>query len=85
MCLAIPGKILTPLEVECLNLRRATVDFCGVRREVSLDFTPEAAVGDYVLVHVGVALTVVEEQEAHHVYAALEALGELDELKEGAL
>jgi len=79
MCLTVPGKIVTILVEENLGLRRGEVDFGGIRREVCLDYTPEARAGDYVLVHVGFALTVVDEEEAQQ---ALEALRQLDQLEE---
>lgn len=82
MCLAVPGKIINILEEPNLGLRRGKVDFGGIRKEVCLDYTPEAIVGDYVLVHVGFALTVVDEQEAQQVFEALAQLDQLDELKE---
>ena len=82
MCLAVPGRIETILEEEHLGWRRGKVDFNGIRKEVCLDFTPEARVGDYVLVHVGFALTVVDEQEARRVFEALRLLDQLDELTE---
>ena len=84
MCLAVPGKIIDILEDEHLGLRRGRVDFSGIRKEVCLDYTPEARVGDYVLVHVGFALSVVDEQEAYRVFEALRELDQLEELKEGA-
>ena len=84
MCLAVPGKILTILEEENLGLRRGKVDFGGIRKEVCLDYTPEARVGDYVLVHVGFALSVVDEEEAVRVFEALRQLDQLEELKESA-
>jgi len=71
MCLAVPGKIVTIVEEENLGLRRGKVDFAGVLKEVRLDYIPEAQVGDYVLVHVGFALTVVGELEAQRVFEAL--------------
>lgn len=82
MCLAVPGKIVTLLEEKNLGLRRGKVDFGGIRKEVCLDYTPEAQLGDYVLVHVGFALTVVDEEEAKRVFEALRQLDQLDELKE---
>ena len=82
MCLAVPGKIIAIAEEANLGLRRAKVDFGGIRKEVCLDYTPEAHLGDFVLVHVGFALTVVDEEEAHRVFEALRQLDELDELKE---
>jgi len=58
------------------SLRRAVVDFAGVRREVSLAFTPEAKLGDYVMVHVGFALSVVDEAEAQKIFEYLSEIGE---------
>lgn len=84
MCLAVPGKIVTIVKEENLGLRRGNVDFGGIRKEVCLDYTPEARVGDYVLVHVGFALTVVDEQEAQRVFEALRQLDQLEELQESA-
>lgn len=71
MCLAIPAKILTIFEEENLGLRRATVAFGNIRREVCLDYTPEAVVGDYILVHVGFAMTVVDPDDARRTFAEL--------------
>ena len=84
MCLAIPGKILRIQEEQNLGLRRGKVDFGGIPREVCLDYTPEARVGDYVLVHVGFAVTVVDEHEAQRVFAALRQLDQLEELQSSA-
>lgn len=83
MCLAIPGQLLSITGADELT-RTGRVSFGGVVKEVSLAFTPEAAVGDYVLVHVGVAIGVVDPAEAARVFAYLEAMGELDELEDGA-
>jgi hydrogenase expression/formation protein HypC len=68
MCLGLPGQI-----VERLPDGLAKVDFGGVRRAVSIAFTPEAEAGDWVLVHVGFALAMLDEEEAHRT---LELLGE---------
>jgi|SRR5208337_333450 len=81
MCLALPGRIATIFEEEHLGLRRGTVNFAGICQEVCLDYLPEARVGDYVLVHVGLALTLVDEHEAKQV---LEALLQLDVLEENS-
>lgn len=80
MCLAIPGKILSS---EMSNgMRVGRVQFGGVTREACLDFVPEANVGDYVLVHVGFALSCVDREEAERTYKVLETLGLLqDELR----
>jgi len=84
MCLAIPGKILSDDDLGFARTGR--VQFGGIVREVRLDFVPEAAAGDYVLVHVGFAITKIDEQEAQRTYQALEELGQLqDELPPEAL
>jgi hydrogenase expression/formation protein HypC len=75
MCLAVPGVVLEIVGDEPA-FRRGSVDFSGVRREVSLAFTPEAQLGDYVLVHAGFALTVIDAQEAEITLAELRRLGE---------
>jgi hydrogenase expression/formation protein HypC len=77
MCLAIPGKIVSVEEAEDITLRRGKVDFGGVHKEICLSFTPEAKQGDYVLVHVGFALSVVDEEEAQQIFRDLEAMEEL--------
>jgi hydrogenase expression/formation protein HypC len=79
MCLAIPGKIVSLEERDSLR-RTARVDFEGIRKEVSLAFTPEARLGDYVLVHVGFALTVVDEGEAQRIFESLRQMDELNDL-----
>ena len=85
MCLAVPGKIVTIVEDGHLGLSRGKVDFGGIRKDVCLDYTPNARVGHYVLVHVGFALAIVDEEEAQRVFEALRDLDQLDELKERAL
>jgi hydrogenase expression/formation protein HypC len=80
MCLAVPGRILSVAGDEPLT-RTAKVDFGGVVKDVSLAYVPEAKVGDYVIVHVGVALNTVEEQEAERT---LEYLRQMDEMAEAA-
>lgn len=81
MCLAVPGKLIE-IHERADVLRAGKVDFSGVVREVNLAFVPDAAVGDYVLVHVGVALSQVDEEEAHKVFEYLRELGELGEAAE---
>ena len=77
MCLAIPGKILD-LEQDGEN-RLARVEFGGITRKVSLDLVPEAGVGDYVIVHVGFAISKVDEEGAHRTLELLEQMSALDE------
>ncbi len=77
MCLAIPGKIITH-EVQN-GIRVGRVQFGGIVRETCLDFVPEAAIGDYVIVHVGFAISLVDREEAERSYEALESMGLLKE------
>ncbi|HNQ89950.1 MAG TPA: HypC/HybG/HupF family hydrogenase formation chaperone [Verrucomicrobiota bacterium] len=79
MCLAVPGKLLSVTGGEDLD-RTGKVSFGGVVKEVSLACLPEAKVGDYVIVHVGFALSVVDEVEAEAVFAYLQQMDELNEL-----
>lgn len=70
MCLAVPGKI-TEIEEEDGGLRFGTADFGGVSKRVCLSYVPEAGIGDYVLVHVGFAISRVDEEEARSVFDEL--------------
>lgn len=79
MCLAVPGKLLD-VAGEDPFFRTGRVSFGGVVKSVSLACVPEAKAGDYVLVHVGMALSVVDEQEAEEVFRYLKEMGELAEL-----
>lgn len=80
MCLAIPGRIVDIIDDPEPALRRGRVDFDGVRKEISLAFTPEAAPGQYVLVHAGFALNLVDEAEAARIFDELRRLNQLDEV-----
>jgi len=80
VCLAVPGRVISVTEEDGL-LRRGTVDFGGVTKEVSLACVPEAAVGQYVLVHVGLAIGTIDEAEARRVFEYLDAIGEVLELR----
>ena len=76
MCLAVPGKIL---EIEGHDGNRtARVEFGGIRRPVRLDFVPEAQVGDYVVTHVGFAISRLDAEEADRTLRMLEAMGLLE-------
>ena len=77
MCLAVPGRVLETFRDG--EIRMAKVSFGGVARRVCLEYTPEAEPGDYVLVHVGFALTRLDAAEAHRVLALLAELGQLDD------
>lgn len=76
MCLAIPGKIVEVYESEGLHMGR--VDFDGVTREACLAYVPEAKVGDYTIIHVGFALSVISEKEAHETLELFRQMAELD-------
>jgi len=82
MCLAIPGKITSVTGDDPL-WRTGRVDFGGIQKDVNLACVPEANVGDYVIVHVGFALSKVDESEANEVFEYLRQMDELNELKEG--
>ncbi len=83
MCLAIPGKIISVTGDDTLA-RTGKVDFGGIQKDVNLACVPEANVGDYVIVHVGFAISRVDESEANEVFEYLRQMGELLELKEGS-
>lgn len=76
MCLAIPGCVIS-IDGQSSLLRTALVDFGGIRKVVNLAFLPEAEVGDYVLVHVGFALSCIDEEEAGRVSRRLATIEEL--------
>ena len=76
MCLAVPGKILEIHDIGDELFRSAKVSFGGVLKEVNLSMLPEAKVEDYVMVHVGVALSIVDEEEASKTIEYLTAMGE---------
>lgn len=79
MCLAIPGRIKT-INVSKGTIRKAKVVFGHIIKEAYLDMIPQAKVGDYVLVHAGVAINIVNEQEAKRAYQYLERYGGLEDL-----
>lgn len=81
MCLAVPGKI-TSISGEDSLSRMGKIDFGGVVKEACLAYVPEARVGDYVIVHVGFALSRVDEDEARKVFEYLQEMEELAELDE---
>lgn len=79
MCLGIPGKLLEAYDAN--GLRMGKVQFGGIVREACLAYVPEAAAGDYVVVHVGFGISRVNEEEALRTYALLEQMGQLSELE----
>jgi hydrogenase expression/formation protein HypC len=81
MCLAIPGEIISINQQEDETFLQGKVSFGGIVKEVNLCMVPEAIVGDYVLVHVGVAINKVDEDEAKQTFEYLKQMGEIDEMK----
>ena len=77
MCLAVPGRVLEIREEH--GLRTGRIEFGGIVRHASLDFVPETQVGDYVMVHVGFAISRVDAEEAQRTYELLEQMGKLEE------
>jgi len=77
MCLAIPGRILDITEEDPI-LRVGKVDFGGIVKEIHLAYTPEAGIGDHVLVHAGFAISVLDEDEAGRVFQALREMDLLE-------
>lgn len=82
MCLSIPGKLIEITAELDETFRTGKVSFDGVVKEVSLTLVPEANVGDYVLVHVGAAISTIDEEEAKKTFEILKQLNELEELDE---
>jgi len=81
MCLAVPGKIVS-IEGTDPILRSGKVNFGGIVKNINLAYVPEAQVGDYVLVHVGFAISTIEEKEAQEVFEYLRKIGDLAELED---
>jgi hydrogenase expression/formation protein HypC len=80
MCLAIPGKIQRVFTTHNGRVKMAVVSFGGIFKETSLEMLPQADIGDYVLVHVGVAISRIDEAEALRTLEYLREIGEIDEL-----
>lgn len=79
MCLGVPGQIKA-IDSDPLGMTMGKVSFGGIVKQVCLAYTPEVEVGDWVVVHVGFAISKIDEQEAHLVFRYLESMDELDEL-----
>ena len=79
MCLAVPGKIIEIYEKQ--NLRMAKVDFSGVTREACIEHVPEAEIGNYVIIHVGFAISLLSEEEAQQSIDLLREIVEAGELE----
>ena len=81
MCLGVPGKIVEIIEESPLGMTMSKVSFGGIIKEICLAYVPEAGVGDYVIVHAGFALNVIDEEEAMEVFEMLKEMDELAELE----
>ena len=80
MCLAVPGRILSIEENDPLR-RAGRIDFSGIIKNVNLAYVPEAKLGDYVIVHVGFAISLLDEAEAAKIFSYLDQMDELNDLK----
>jgi hydrogenase expression/formation protein HypC len=80
MCLGVPGKVIK-IEENPLGMTMGRVDFAGITKDVCLAYVPEVELGDYVIVHVGFAISVVDEAEAMQVFEYLKEMEELAELE----
>lgn len=81
MCLAVPGKIES-IDAADPIFRCGKVNFGGILKRINLAYVPEAKIGDYVLVHVGFAISTIDEQEAQETLGYLKRMGELAEMEE---
>jgi hydrogenase expression/formation protein HypC len=79
MCLGVPGKVIS-LQPDPSGMTMGRVSFGGIIKEVCMAYVPEVEVGEYVVVHVGFAISRIDEQEALQVFEYLAQIGELDEL-----
>jgi hydrogenase expression/formation protein HypC len=79
MCLGVPGKV-TRVEQNPIGMTMGTVSFGGIQKEVCLAYVPDVKVGEYVVVHVGFAISKIGEAEAQEVFKTLKEMGELAEL-----
>jgi hydrogenase expression/formation protein HypC len=80
MCLGVPGKI-TEIQDNALGMAMGKVNFGGISKEVCLAYVPEAQIGEYVIVHAGFALSVIDEKEAMEVFEMLKEMQELSDLE----
>jgi hydrogenase expression/formation protein HypC len=80
MCLGIPGKVIEIFDRDSLPM--AKVEFGGIVKETCLAYTPEAQVGDYVIVHVGFAISRVDEAEAEEIFSYLQQIGDAEAVTE---
>ena len=80
MCLGVPGKVMT-IEPDPLGMTMGKVNFAGIVKDVCLAYIPDVQIGDYVVVHVGFAISKVDEEEAGQVFNYLREMDELGELR----
>ena len=80
MCLGIPGKVLEIFERDAMQMGK--VEFGGITKDICLAYLPDTEVGEYVLVHVGFAISRIDEQEAAEIFDTIRQIGELDDLQE---
>ncbi len=81
MCLSIPGKLIEIVAELDPTFRIGKVDFEGIKKDVNLAMVPEAKIGDYVLVHVGAAISIINEEQAKETFDLIKQMGEMDELE----
>lgn len=81
MCLGVPGRVVSIERDDSLNLAWGRVSFGGIVKQVNLSYTPEARLGDYVVVHVGFSISVIDQREAERVFNYLREVGGLDEVE----
>ena len=79
MCLGVPGKVVSVVEND-LGMTMGKVSFGGITKECCMAYVPEVEVGDYVVVHVGFAIAIIDEAEARHTLEFLAEMGDLGEL-----
>ncbi|MGD0519076.1 MAG: HypC/HybG/HupF family hydrogenase formation chaperone [Thermoguttaceae bacterium] len=82
MCLGVPGKLVEIYPQADLELPKGKVEFGGIYKDICLAYTPEARVGDYVLVHVGFAISRIDQAEAEEIFSYLNEIGEIEENEE---
>ena len=83
MCLGIPGKVLEITESDQDDaMRMGKVEFGGIAKDICLAYLPEVEVGDYVLVHVGFAISKIDEQEAAEIFSYIKQIGELSDMSD---
>ena len=84
MCLAVPGKIMSIDSADPV-FRTGKVSFGGIVKQINLAYVPEAKIDDYVLVHVGFAISIIDEAQAQEVFEFLRQIGDLAELEENGI